>query len=314
MSRDRSRWTPPALLARLDRALVPGLQWIARAVAWLLGWPFRTLTRGEERTRLGRALYRNRGVLLFVTVAIGFLASAVHFQRYPDLRAGAVASGPEAVAGEGTGAGPGSDDPVLGVTPQAVGPVAGGQVAPYIERRTAALDALDTGDDPVPAVVTFDEYRTPQQVLEALPGDAEVLEVQYRLPAEGERPRRLVVARDELVAMVEEAVDVAREEFADEEHEVQRLLDSDTVEDESFREDLERRLSELQALRNLLASGSPVAFAVVVRAPADDLRALSGHADVRLVDVAPDVADTEATVFYGVLPEDRDRATYGRQP
>lgn len=303
-----SRWTPPALLERLDREVVPVLQRSARSVARLLGWPFRTLTRAELRTRLGRALHRNGGLLLLATVAIAFLASAVHLQRYPDLRdADALA------AGGGTGALPGqaADVPGAGGTSAAVGPVVGADVGDYVERVNASLDDL-RGDDPQPAVVSYGEYRTPGEVLASLPATAEVLSVQYRLPSEQERPQRLDTDRDGLVASVEEAVEVAREQFAEEEHEVQRLLDSGTVEEESFRADLELRLSELETIRDVLAGEAPVVFAVVVRAPPDDLRALSEHGAVRLVDPAPGDGDGSGVVFYGVLPEDQDRVTYGR--
>lgn len=306
-----SRWTPPALLARLDREVVPVLQWVARAAAWLFAWPFRTLTRAELRTRTGRALHRNAGLLLFGAVTVAFLASAVHFQRYPDLRGDAQASA------SGVPALPG-DEPVVEAQPgapsgaTAVGPVLGAEVDEHIARRTAALQ--NAGQDPRVAVVSFDEYVTPEEAAEALPDGAEVLEVQYRLPAEGERPQRLDTDRAGLVTAVRGAVAAALEAFAAEEDEVERLLESGTVEDEAFEEDLEVRLSELQTIRNLLATEAPVVFAVVVRAPGDDLRALSEHADVRLVDVAAKDADTQATVFYGVLPEDGDRATYGREP
>lgn len=306
----RSRWTPPALLARLDREVVPLLQWIARACAWLLGWPFRTLTRAELRTRLGRGLHRHAGLLLFGVVTVAFLASAVHFQRYPDLRGDAQASGPEppAAPGDEPVIDPGSGAPAAA----AVGPVLGADIVDHVARRSAVLD--EVGEDPRLAVASFDGYVTPDAAIDALPDGAEVVEVQYRLPSQGERPQRLETDRAGLVAAVDEVVDGALEEFAAEEQEVQRLLDSDTVEDEAFREDLELRLSELQTIRNLLATEAPVVFAVVVRAPGDDLRALSEHADVRLVDVAPADADAETVVFYGVLPEDRDRATFGREP
>lgn len=298
------RWTPPALLERLDREVVPVLQRSARSVAGLLGRPFRAVTRAELRTRLGRALHRNVGLLLLGAVAIAFLASAVHLQRYPGLRDADALS-----AGGSTGALPGARG--AGAASPAVGPVVGADVDDYLERAGAGLDDLP-GDDPQPAVVSYGEYRTPEEVLASLPATAEVLSVQYRLPSEQERPQRLDTDRDGLVATVEEVVEGAREQFAEEEREVQRLLDSGTVEEESFREDLELRLSELATIRDVLAGEAPVVFAVVVRAPPDDLRALSEHDAVRLVDAAPGDDDGSGLVFYGVLPEDQDRVTYGR--
>lgn len=305
------RWTLPALLARLDHEVVPLLQWSARAVAWLVGWPFRTLTRAELRTRLGSRLHRHSSVLAFVAVVIAFLGSAVHLQRYPDLRDEALAADPE-LPGEGSAADSTRDTSSEVDGPVAVGPVLGSDVDGHVRRAGISLDDLE-GGEVRPAVVSYGEYETPESVLASLPEGVEVLSVQYRLPSQEERPQRLETARDGLAAAVQAAVAAAHEAFAEEEDEVQKLLDSDTVEDPAFREDLELRLSELATIRNLLATEAPVVFAVVVRAPAEALRALSEHDAVRLVDVAPSGTDADDAVFYGVLPEDRDRATWGRE-
>lgn len=302
--------------SRVDEQIVPSLQRGARRVLRFVGAPLRGLRRWEQRVAGGRLLsrlYGNRGLVLFAAVAIAFLASAVHFQRYPDLRVGARDT-PAAPA-------PGDDDAVGGEPgdgasegPVAVGPTVGTEIGGYVSERQAALADLPGDVEEAPAVVSFGEYRTAEHVASTIPTDAEVTEVQYRLPAEGERPVSLPVAEDGLVEAVGEAVEAARSAYAEEEDEVERLLASDTIEDEEFLEDLERRLSEVVAVRNLLDSGAPIVFAVVVRAPVPALRALSEHGDVRLVDVAPPGADPDRTVFYGVLPEDREVATYGRQP
>lgn len=306
-----SRWSLPALLAALDREVVPLLQWLARASAWLLTWPFRTLTRAELRTRPGRALHRHGGLVLLAAATIGFLGSAVHLQRYPELRGTDGAGEERALPGEDGAPAAGSELPGE-EGPVEVGPVIGAAIGDHASRRTAVLAELP-GDEERLAVVSFREYRSPRAAVDALPAAADVLGVQYRLPAAGERPQRLDATRTEVVTAVAAAVEEARAEFASEEDEVRRLLDSGTVEDEDFREDLELRLSELETVRNLLATDAPVVFALVVRAPVADLRALSEHDAVRLVDVAGADADSAAIVFYGVLPEDGDRATFGRQ-
>ena len=97
----------------------------------------------------------------------------------------------------------------------------------------------------------------------------------------------------------------------DEEGEVQSLLDSG-VESEDFRADYEARRDELRSTRNLLAAGGEIVFAVVVSGTADDLRDLAEADQVRLVDAVTGVVDVETAAFYGILPTDRERFTYGR--
>lgn len=297
-------------LSRLDQRVVPRLQRGARAVATALGWPLRLVARAEDRVapRLVRRVVPAWRVPALVAAIIVLLASAVHLQRYPDLRDGQVAQ----ELAEDPAVGPseaGAIDP-LTVGGRAVGPASGERLDGYVEGRTAALAELPD-DATTVAVVSLEEYATAEDAARLVPEDLEVLQVQYRIPAEGERPQETRVDPDDVAASVAAAVEEAAAPIAGEIVEVETLLASGTVEDPAFEADLERRLSELRAVRNLLEAAPLVVFALVVEGPVADLRALAQRDEVRLVDPAPPGADLRDVAFYGLLPEDRDRASFG---
>ncbi|MBW3619348.1 MAG: hypothetical protein KY461_03825 [Actinobacteria bacterium] len=301
----------PGALARLDRRLVPALQRGARRVARGLGAPLRLVARAEERLFPGlvRRVVPGWRVPALLAAVLVVLASAVHMQRYPDLRdgGGEVADGPRAPAAAAPTTG--AVDP-LDLSGRSVGPRQDAELAPYVAERKAALAELPADGSAV-AVVSFEEYTTAAEALAAVPGDVQVLRAQYRIPAEGERPQETLVPADGAIAGVESAVAAALAPIEDEITEVESLLASDTVEDPAFEADLERRLSELRAVRNLLEAAPAVVFALVVEGPVTELRVLAEHGAVRLVDPAPAGADAEETAFYGLLPEDREFASFG---
>lgn len=295
------------VLARLDRRVVPGLQHGARGGVRAAGAPLRGLRRLEDRLLprlVGAVAAAWRGLALLVAV-IAVLASAVHLQRYPELRQAerlAQAQGREQqlrVPGGRDRAGDG-----------VIGPTVGADVDDYVERRRDALDQLDPGTVTV-AVVSFDDYLTPQRAAELLPSPARVLAAQYRLPAEGERPLETEIVGGDLPGSIDRALEEALAPILDEIEEVRALLDSGTVDDPAFEADLERRLSEVQAVRNLVDSSQRVVFAVLVEAPAGRLQTLARQEDVRLVDPGASVADTDETVFYGLLPENAEDVGFG---
>lgn len=291
---------------------MPALQRGARAVARGLGAPFRLAARVEERLFPGvvRRVVPGWRLPALLAAVIVVLASAVHLQRYPELRD----AEREAAAGEqdqdpSVGAPPdGGIDP-LDVTARSVGPRRGQALDAYVAEREDALGDRAV-DDTAVAVISFEEYVTAADALALLPDDARVLRAQYRIPAEGEQPRETVVD-DDAAEGIDAAIAEALAPIEDEITEVEALLDSDTVDDPSFKADLERRRDELRAVRNLLQASPAVVFALVVEGPVAELRALSERDDVRLVDPAPVGADAEDTVFYGLLPEDRATASFG---
>lgn len=299
----------PASLARLDQRLVPTLQRGARRAARGLGAPLRAVARLEERLfpRVVRRVVPAWRVPALLAAVIVVLASAVHLQRFPELRDAAreAADAPAAAPGRTSG----EVDP-MDVSASSIGPRQGDDLGAYVAERRPVLAALASDDD-VAAVVSFSEYVTAEEGVAALPEDVRVLRAQYRIPAEGERPREIDVDPADPVTDIEAAIAGALGPIEEEITEVEALLDSGTVEEREFEADLERRLSELVSVRNLLEAAPEIVFALVVEGPVDGLQALAEHTDVRLVDPAPPGADAADTAFYGLLPEDRDRASFG---
>lgn len=292
-------------LHHVDDRFVPALRRGLRAVGHTLGGPLRAIARWEQRFAHGkalRALWPNRQLILLAAAVLAFAGSYVHLQRFPDLR--------EARAGAAGSPPPEASDvpPVLAGGAVSVGPPLGARPFDYITERHEALRAADGRRI---AVVSFDDYLPAEQVAAVLPEGVEVLAVQIKVPSEGEQPQHLEVAGGNVEAAVAEAVTAAAQRIAEEEAELRRLLDSGTVEDPAFAEQYRVDAERLKATRNLLQSGAPVVFAVVVDAPVEELTDLASHDAVRLVDLAPEETAVEQSTFYGLLPEDREEVTYG---
>lgn len=287
------------------------LQRGARRAAHGLGAPLRLVARAEDRAvpDLVRRVVRAWRALALLAAVLVVAASAVHLQRYPELREAqreAAAGGQDASAGVPA---PREVDP-LDVAARRVGPGQGEDLDAYVEQRRAVLAALPA-EATVVAVISFEEYTTADAATALLPDDVRILRAQYRIPAQGERPTEARVADEEPVGSIEAAIAEALQPIEDEITEVASLLESGTVDDPSFAEDLERRLSELRAVRNLLQAAPAIVFALVVEGSAGELQALAEHDAVRLVDPAPQDADPDRIAFYGLLPEDRDAASFG---
>lgn len=307
--------TDRSALRRIDDSLVPRLQRAARSVAHALAWPVRALRSVDDRTaggRPARGVREHRGLAAFLVVALAFGAVAVHAQRYPVLQERArQAQGDDTPVDRGGRPGddavPGADEDTA--TSSAVGPLDGARVDQYVTDRRAAITAA-AADEVRTAVVSFTEFLEPGEAA-AVIGDVPVQLVQYRLPERTPRPAELDVDDGDVVAAVEATIDRLVADLRVEEDEVAATLDSG-VEDDAVRADGEARLDELTGLRNTLASDPAIVFAVVVTAPVADLRDVGDHDAVRLVDLAPREVDPASTAFFGVLPTDRDRVSFGR--
>lgn len=290
-------------LQRLDAILVPRLQRGARATGRALGWPARALTwvdRYVAAGRLARAVVDRRALVAFLVVAMAFVGAATNFQRYPELRSreaqqpGSGAPGPAATGDDAGG-------------PVAIGPRTDARVADYARQRREALDEAPAGEPRV-AVVSFDAFVTGGEADEALAG-LEAHRLQYQLPERDPQPTTVDVDGS-VDATLAALVDGLVEELRTEEEDVRSTLE--TVDDDEFRADYEVRLDELVALRNILQQRPNIVFAVVVQAPTEDLQEVAGHPSVRLVDLGPREADPATTPAFGLLPSDRDRASFGR--
>ncbi|MFP5309297.1 MAG: hypothetical protein ACLGIR_06925 [Actinomycetes bacterium] len=305
-------------LAELDRRLVPAMQARARRLGGVLARPVRRLGRWEERVAGGRALgfgLRNRSLVALVAGVVVLAGAAVQLQRLPELRAGAGQAAPgDAPGGRPDGGGPGAGVPGVGEPDRTtIGPPRGVDLAAYVDARRAVLDELSAAAEARTAVVSFVEYLTPAEVAEVLAGagGATVTRVQLRVPDDAAVPVEAPVVADDLAGAVDGALAPVLAELAEEEASARELLESGTVEDEAFLEDLENRLATLSTVRNVVSSGAPLVFAVLVEAEPAVLQALSGAPTVRLVDLGPVDPDPERLRVAGLLPEDRDRTTFG---
>lgn len=313
-------------LKRLDERVVPRLQAQAHRIAGVLGAPGRWLYRLENRVASGRLadfVVRHVTVVAFATVLLAFSATLVHVNRYPQLRdqAREVA----AAAREQTVRVPGSDRPGQSLAGglAGVGPARGLSVDTYLAGWEDRLDAIPDGTERF-AVVSFADFTTPTDVAQRLGASIRAVAVQYRLQIDGAAPGsggadRLAAGASVLEAEVIDGdvessvsaiVGVLLDDIVQEEQELTSMLE--TTDEEAFRNDFNRRLEELGALRNTLAAGGRIVFAVVVSADGAALRGLADKVDVRVVDVA-EAGDTPAdTDFFGLLPTDQSTVSYGQ--
>ncbi len=287
-------------LQRLDERALPAIRAALGAFGRVLLLPFAVLRRVDDGVaggRLADGLHRNRQLLALLAALIAFTASFVHLQRFPE-QAPLAAERPLPDGGEGGGSADGG----------AVGPEVGADTGSYIEERTRALAAAEGGSRL--AVVSFTEYVTAEEAAALLPDELEVHRVQVRIPADGADPLDVPV-EDDLAASVRATLAAQREQIAEEEREFVRLLESDTVTDEEFRQFYEAEVERLTAIRNLIDSGAATVFAVVVGGDVATLRDLAESDAVRLVDLAPEGADPAETPFYGLLPDGGGTVSHG---
>jgi hypothetical protein len=246
---------------------------------------------------LERRLAGHTGPIVLAAALIAFAGSAVHLQRFEEVRGGTGSPEAAGIAGDG-----------LATSPTAVGPRIGDDIEAYLAARAAVLAAV--GDTEVlRAVVSFDGYRSAGDV--RLPDEVVVEAVQVRVPIVDVPPQQEPVTDADLTAAVAVAVAELHAVLEEEVRDLRTTLASD-VGDDAFQRDFERRLEELADLDDVLVADAPVVFAVVVSATGADLRALGAADGIRFVDPGGAPERTTGVRFYGVLPDDTVRATHGR--
>ena len=174
-----------------------------------------------------------------------------------------------------------------------LGPLPGSSVSSY-EAAAAAELASSVGVGRRAAVVSFADYRTPEQAAELVSG-VEVRAWLLALP--GGRPQELAPDRD-LAAWVK----AQRDEAAAEKKALEQLLP--TVEDPDFRRQYQADIDHLTAL---LAAGSnrrDLVFGALVVGQGRSLRSVGARSGVRMVDVHDDDTPPEPTAVEGVRPEE----------
>jgi hypothetical protein len=214
------------------------------------------------------------GVALFVLVVGGTFALTVYLQR-PD--------GPVVEEAK----------PVAPVADEAIGPVAGTPVPPYIGDRKLALAAAQ---DARVAVVSLAAYASEADARAAV-GSIEV--IGFLVAAPGATP---VTVTDGLDAWAKEQAKADESERA----EIKSLIP--TVDDVAFKKFYESEVVRLDKAIADVSPTSPVVFGVVVRAPATDLQAIGAKPGVRLVDVGVTAQTKPDAAFRGLRPEETEKA------
>lgn len=182
---------------------------------------------------------------------------------------------------------PGADAGSVG----GLGPPPGADLVSYVENRRAALAAA-SGERV--AVVSFHRYTTDAEA-RATAGGAEVLAVLAAIP--GGAPS---VVDGEVASWLEEQQESTRTER----DEIQKLIPT-SGNDPEFKAFYEQEVARLNRLLDSVKPDSDLVFAVVVRAPAAQLQAVAGNADVRLVDIGPSAAADPKAEYRGIRPEEK---------
>lgn len=240
------------------------------APAWLLPPD----ARGPADTKAAKRTLQFFAVAVFVLVVGGAFAFTVTRERNdkPSARITNTTAKPGAVAVD-----------------SAVGPAAGADVGAYLDERNQALAAA-TGERV--AVVSLDGYASEADArakVGSMPVDA------LLAAAPGAHPSVVTNGLDEWAKSQRAADQVDRDE-------IHKLLP--TVDDKVFKAFYESELVRLDAAIANASPTSPVVFGLVVRGPADSLKALAATAGVRLVDVGQGAKAAPDAVFRGLRPEE----------
>ncbi|MFG1846141.1 hypothetical protein [Micromonospora carbonacea] len=188
-----------------------------------------------------------------------------------------------------------------------VGVPAGASIPAYLRAAAAELAALPAGGSPAGtyALVSFGDYLAPDRLADVLAG-AEVVEVVARAPLPGRqteivRLRAQRLPQDVVAGMAgvagrkdREAADQRARAAAADDAELRRAYETGAL----------VAAGEAAAYR----AGCGCAYAAVVRAAPDALRALAARPGVRAVDPAPELSRLDRTVVTPPLPEQRDVA------
>jgi len=246
------------------------------APAWLLP----PGDREADDTRAARRTLAFFGVAVFVLVVGAVFAFTV--TREDD--------GPRSAS---PSAGPATTRPAAAVTDDSIGPLAGAEVGAYLEARRQAL-AATSGE--LVAVVSLDGYASEADARAAtgsVPVDA------LLAAAPGAHPSVVTKGLEAWAKSQRQADESERDE-------IRRLLP--TVDDPAFKSFYESEIVRLDAAIESVSPTSAVIYGLVVRAPAETLRALGAKPGVRLVDVGQGAKADPKAVYRGLRPEETVKA------
>ncbi len=174
----------------------------------------------------------------------------------------------------------------------AIGPLSGRDIPAYLLDRERDLKAA-TGVRA--AVISLDAYTKEADARKMVEG----LNVRaLMVAAPGGRP---TVVTGDLTTWA----DQARQEAAQERAEFERLLPTyDVKEEKEFLEDAQAQIARLQRVEQAAAPDGDIVFAIVLVAPANELRRLGETTGVRLVDVGVDATVPAMSRVRALRPEE----------
>jgi hypothetical protein len=174
----------------------------------------------------------------------------------------------------------------------AIGPLSGRDVAAYVFDREADLKKATEVRS---AVISLDAYTKEADARKLVEG----LNVRALILAPpGGQP---TIVTGDLAAWA----DQARQEAASERAEFERLLPTyDAKEERDFLDEAKAQIARLQRVEQAAAPDGDVVFAIVLVAPADELRRLGETTGVRLVDVGTGATVPAMSRVRGIRPEE----------
>ncbi len=194
-----------------------------------------------------------------------------------------------------------------------VGVSDGDSIPQYVEQSRSDLERLAVGSSPQPlfALVSFTTYLSPDRVAALVAavvatgnGDLTTIRAHARVPVPRRQTELIHLSADRLPDdLVAEMAAVAVRKISDASNYTQ-LAQGESVAE--LRASFEGRAALAQIEATAFRGACSCVFALVVRAPAAVLVALSKQRDVRVVDAAPDVTQLDRAVFLPPLPEQLD--------
>ena len=174
----------------------------------------------------------------------------------------------------------------------AIGPLSGRDVPQYIFDRKRELGAIS---DVRAAVVSLTGYMREQDARKLVEG----LNVRALLvAAPGGGPRVIT-------GSLAEWADEARRDAAEERAEFEKLLPTyNPKEEQEFIDEAKEQIARLRRVEETASATGEVVFALVVVAPAEDLRRIGDTTGVRVVDVGESPAVPAVANIRGIRPEE----------
>lgn len=225
----------------------------------------------EERERTRRDIVR----LLAAVVAVAIAAAIVFLASHHS-------------GGGGIDTGGAIADPI-----DAIGPVAGVELATYTQRRQVALDKVTT---PRATVVSFNQYMTEADARRVLQG----YNVKGLLVAPPGGEAEVVRGR------LDQWATSARQDAADQKVQFQDYL-KDTK-DPDFVKQYQAEVVRLDRLEKSLSPGGAIVFGALLVADPAGLHRLAATTGIRLVDVSATASIPDNGNIHGLRPEETAKA------